>query len=285
MPYRHPGQAFIQQQGPLLGPAAVERYGDFLRQAAGLGAEPPISLDRIYTHFAIPIPRQAPLQEQQGLLVDGESGLILIKEDDPRVRQRFTEGHELMELLFDAQTQQVEPRQAQPQAASFCPEGAYKERLCDRGAAALLMPAASFGARLGNLGMSLQTGRALAATYQTSLLATLLRMVQLSPSGAQALVMWQLGWQTPTQQAEGKLPPQLRPAWQALSPAWSLGRLSPSQGAAAGSVVALAPQFDQPLRGTEVWQFDGELRRCYVEALPLRSGRRRSVLALVQLLA
>ncbi len=285
MPYRHPGYAFLEHHGPLSGEADVEAYGNFLRRSAQLDDDrPPVSLERIYTCFGIPIPRQAPLQDQQGILVDGDSGLILIKEDDPLVRRRFTEGHELMELLFDAHYQQEGlPQETAPQRGGFNPEGAYKERLCDRGAAALLMPEASFRARLQMLSMSLQTGRALAKDYQTSLVATLLRMVQLS-GGAHALVMWRLGWATAAEKAKGSEPPLLRPGWQAFSASWSVGRLGREQVAGPGSVVAIAPQLGQPLTGTEVVMVGGVERRCHLEVLPLRGGRQQCVLALVHLL-
>jgi Zn-dependent peptidase ImmA (M78 family) len=280
MPYRHPGHAFLAQAGPLRGEVDLEHYGDFLRRSAQLeDHQPPVSLDRIYTCFGIPIPRQAPLQEQQGILVDGDSGLILIKEDDPLVRRRFTEGHELMELLFDAHHQQLEVQLGQ----GFQAEGRYKERLCDRGAAALLMPREPFQARLQMLSMSLQTGRALAQVYQTSLVATLLRMVQVT-GGAHALVMWRLGWATAAARAKGSEPPQLRPGWQAQSEAWTAGRLPREQPATLGSVVAIAPQLNQPLTGTEQVTFALGRRRCHIEALPLRGGRQQCVLALMHLL-
>jgi len=284
MPYRHPGHAFLDCSGPLRDEADVERYGDFLRQSAQLDDNcPPVSLERIYTCFGIPIPRQAPLQDQQGILVDGDSGLILIKEDDPLVRRRFTEGHELMELLFDAHHQREGlPQETAPQRGGFNPEGAYKERLCDRGAAALLMPKAPFRARLKMLGLSLQTGRALAQDYQTSLIATLLRMVQLS-DGAHGLAMWRLGWKSAAKKTQGAEPPQFRPGWQAFSSGWSGGRLSMGQAATSGSVVAIAPQLNQPLTGTETVALATGLRRCHLEVLPLRGGQQR-VLALMHLL-
>lgn len=282
MPYRHPGHAFLDHQGPLQSEADVEQYGNFLRQSAQLDDDrPPVSLERIYTCFGIPIPRQAPLQDQQGILVDGDRGLILIKEDDPLVRRRFTEGHELMELLFDAHHQREGlPQETAPQRGGFKAEGDYKERLCDRGAAALLMPEASFRARLQKLSMSLQTGRALAQDYQTSLMATLLRMVQLS-SGAHALIMWRLGWATPQDKARGNQPPQLRPGWQAFSPAWSIGKLPQRQIAKPDSVVAIAPQLGQPLTGTEKIMIGGVEQRCHLEVLPLLGGRQQCVLALM----
>ena len=286
MPYRHPGYAFLEQHGPLQQAEDVEQYGVFLRQSAQIDDyAPPVSLERIYTCFGIPIPRQAPLQDQQGILVDGDSGLILIKEDDPLVRRRFTEGHELMELLFDAYHQHsaadLSPRNQS--LGSFKAEGAYKERLCDRGAAALLMPGSSFRARLHMLNMSLQTGRALAQAYQTSLMATLLRMVQLS-SGAHALVMWRLGWATREEKTRANQPPRLRPSWQAFSPNWSAGRLNSNQVADTASVVAIAPQLGQPLTGTEALDLGNQTKRCHLEVLPLRSGKQQCVLSLLHLL-
>lgn len=101
--YRHPGQVFMSRYGLLHNHEGVFQYVDFLRQEAGLSDEPPVKLSLNYRHFGIPTPLRAPLSDQQGILVDSDAGVILIKEDDPLKRQRFTEGHELMELLFDAQ--------------------------------------------------------------------------------------------------------------------------------------------------------------------------------------
>ena len=58
---------------------------------------------KVYAAFGMPIPFRVLLEDQQGILLNSFTGMILIREGDPVVRQRFTEGHELMELLFDAQ--------------------------------------------------------------------------------------------------------------------------------------------------------------------------------------
>lgn len=279
MPYQHPGHAFIAQQGPLQRGADVERYGDFLLSAAGLSHEPPVDLEQIYRHFGMPLPCRAPLIEQQGILVDGDRGLILIKADDPAVRQRFTEGHELLELLFEAQAQQATGWQVQ---------GDRKERLCDRGAAALLMPQASFAPRLTNLGVSITTAKTLAQDYRVSLLATLVRMMQLG-EGAHCLVVWRLGWATAAEKSAGTLPPQLRVWWRSPTPAWQAPLPAANQGVVEGSVVAIAQRMDQFLTGTESWPEPALLQpeppastplRCSVEAMPLKIGKRRCVVSL-----
>jgi len=151
-PYCHPGRAFLSRHGMVQCEQDVFRYVQFLCQEAGLDDQPPIDLTQIYQHFGIPTPLRAPLEEQQGILVDSNNGIILIKEDDPLVRQRFTEGHELMELLFDAQ--------AEASSSSCLPAWSeqHKERLCDRGAAALLMPESSFVPKLQQLGLPSKPG-------------------------------------------------------------------------------------------------------------------------------
>ncbi len=103
--YRHRGYVFLSRHGALRHEEDVYLYIDFLRRESGMSDDPPIDFSLIYQCFGIPTPVRVPLDEQQGILLDSSTGMILIKENDPIVRQRFTEGHELMELLFDAQTE------------------------------------------------------------------------------------------------------------------------------------------------------------------------------------
>jgi hypothetical protein len=120
-----------------------------------------------------------------GLLLNPNSGIIFVDSDDPLTRQRFTEAHELMEMLFA-----VGSRAAGWRARSLFSTSA-KERLCDEGAAELLMPLSTFGAYVNEWGVSLETGKKLANLYQVSLTAALFRTVQLGP-GRHALVLWRL---------------------------------------------------------------------------------------------
>lgn len=270
MAYRHPGHWFVAEQGPLTSEADVMQYVAFLRRVAGLGLEPPIDLGRIYAAFGMPVPLRAPLADQQGILVDGDRGLILIKEDDPVVRQRFTEGHELMELLFEAQVQ-VRTQLGQ----GYQPEPEYKETLCDRGAAMLLLPEESFGSRLRKLGVSLTTARMLAGQYQVSLLATLRRMMDCG-SGGYCLVVWRLVPEGSTY--------ALRVWWRSPMADWGGGFVPWNKSVERTSVIHLAHKLGQSCQGSESLTFGAGPLRCYVEAQPMMIGRQAAVLSLVQFL-
>ncbi|UBF30324.1 ImmA/IrrE family metallo-endopeptidase (plasmid) [Kovacikia minuta CCNUW1] len=276
--YRHPGQAFLSRYGALQREQDVSRYVEFLRQEAGLGDTPPIDLSLIYRHFGIPTPRRAPLDEQQGILVDSRTGMILIKEDDPLVRQRFTEGHELMELLFDAQEQ--------ARTESFLPNWSAdrKERLCDQGAADLLMPQTSFLPRLNELGLSLSTGRSLAALYQTSLLATLVRMVQYG-TGEHALVLWHhaLTQRESAQTASSsiKAKKKLRIWWSIRTDDWRGGFIPKHKSIAPDSLIAKTHLKGHHHSGTETIHLGWGEVRCQVEAIPIAFGDQSCVLSLL----
>lgn len=275
--YSHPGHAFLSRyQGEAALPM-VMAYGTFLLSAAGLSDEPPIDLTAIYRHFGMPVPLRAPLVDQQGILVDGNAGLILIKADDPVVRQRFTEGHELMELLFDAQEQALAGQSPKWQETE-------KERWCDRGAAELLMPGSSFLPQLKSLGMSLPTGQTLAQLYTTSLVATLLHMIQHTP-GSYALVMWRPAHSNQDLAKAGKvksLPPKkLRIWWRSCSSGWTGGFIPKNKSVTASSLVAQTYRTGQPRMGSEQLNLGAHSIRCYVEAMPMQSGDQSCVLSLL----
>lgn len=276
MPYRHPGEVFLSRYGTLQTEADVSRYVEFLRQEAGLSDDPPVSLSPIYNHFGIPTPRRAPLDEQQGILVDSRTGIILIKEDDPLVRQRFTEGHELMELLFDAQEQAGKD--------SFLPKGSAdrKERLCDQGAADLLMPHTSFLPRLDALGLSLSTGRSLAALYQTSLLATLVRMMQYG-AGEHALVMWHPALTQTESARSANAQKKLRIWWSIRTHGWQGGFIPKHKSIAPDSLIASTHCKGQPHNGSETIHLGWGTIKCQVEAMPMQLGEQSCVLSLLHL--
>lgn len=187
--YLNPGKLFISRYGPANDGSSIARYADFLRRESGIDDHPPVDLARIYRHFGIPTPRRIPLPGQPGLLLNPESGIIFISANDPTTRQRFSEAHELMELLFAAQspTQSWRSRGRSPFSAKA------GESLCEEGAAELLMPLSTFAPYLHRWGVSLETGQRLAELYEVSLTAALLRTVRYGP-GRHALVLWQLAW-------------------------------------------------------------------------------------------
>lgn len=259
----------------------VLRYVDFLRQAAGLSDEPPVDLALVYQHFGIPTPLRAPLSDQQGILVDSDAGVILIKEDDPLVRQRFTEGHELIELLFDATERSLGEIEVKPRWNE-----SEKEQLCDQGAADLLMPRSSFAPRLHDLGISLTTARTLANLYQTSLLATLVRMLQYG-LGTYALVMWHYALKR--EEVELSTPsilPQkkLRVWWRTWTNTWTYGFIPKNKSIPPDSLISLAERTRLPQSGTEVLNLGRGPILCQVEAMPLQIGNKSCVLSLLRLL-
>lgn len=278
-PYQHPGRMFLSRYGPLQREEDVFRYVDFLRQESGVEDAPPIALSHIYQHFGIPEPLRAPLDEQQGILLDSNTGIILIKEGDPVVRQRFTEGHELMELLFDAQAQAMRdsalPNWSEP----------HKERLCDQGAAELLMPQSSFVPQLNEMGISLKTGRSLATLYQTSLLATLVRMMQYG-TGNCALVMWHCALKpSEAKQRRPVLKSQkkLRVCWKIQTQDWAGGFIPKDKSIPHESIISYAYTTGQPQQGTETIDFRGGAILCEIEAMPMRIGDRSCILSLLHL--
>jgi len=277
--YRHPGQAFIARYGGIQIEQDVQRYVEFLRQEAGLSNEPPIHLDAIYQHFGMPAPLRAPLTDQQGILVDSQTGIILIKEDDPGVRQRFTEGHELMELLFDAQEQL-----GQEVAATWEIDEGRKEQLCDRGAADLLMPQSSFVPRLQELGISLDTGCALASLYQTSLLATLIRMMQYGTS-AHALVMWHYALK-PTELKrlkDGEPEPRkkLRVWWRTWTKGWRSHFIPKDKSISLDSPIYRAYRTGRVERAVACLDLGQGKINCQVEAMPMQIGVKDCVLSVL----
>jgi Zn-dependent peptidase ImmA (M78 family) len=281
--YQHPGYAFLNRYGSLQGESDVFHYVEFLRQSAGLIDQVPIDLSLIYQSFKIPTPVRVPLEEQQGILLDSFNGIILIKEDDPVVRQRFTEGHELVELLFDAQDDVAKSLKL-PQ---FDPN--RKEKLCDAGAAELLMPRSHFMPQLKQVGVSLETGRSLAKLYQTSLLATLIRMVELA-TGQHALVVWHVDLKPSQRQAqveaterpENERPEKkLRIWWRVTSSRWKGGFIPRDKSIGDESAIAQALLTGLPQSGSEQVDLGWGQCFCRVEAMPVQIGDKPCVVSLL----
>ena len=186
MTYINPGSEYVRIHGLLAGVEDVMRYAAFLRSEAGVSDEPPIDLSRIYEKFSIPVPRRAELPGQQGLLLNPDTGLIIINENEIETRQRFTEAHELMELMFSEM----------PGSNSWAArdDGKFKrgkkEALCNRGAAELMMPRSSFLPRVVEQGVSISTADQLAEEFHVSPTAVTVNMGRIGP-GEHTVVLWQ----------------------------------------------------------------------------------------------
>jgi len=96
----HPGKLYLERLGSIQSADDILGFAEFLRKESGLDGMLPVDISAIYAHFGIPRPQYVPLPGQQGLLVDAERGIIAINSRDPGTRQRFSEAHELAEMLF-----------------------------------------------------------------------------------------------------------------------------------------------------------------------------------------
>lgn len=186
-PYINPGRSFIERhQLPDLGSELqgyVERFATYLREESGVGHTPPIDLDGICSHFGVTL-ANAPLGSASGGGSFGPDGLIVINEEDPETRRRFTKGHEIMELLFAA----LKEARVSDEVWQHL-SGQTKERLCDRGAAVLLIPLSPLIALYEADGLSIPAIQSTAQSFGASPLATLIRAVEDGP-GCHALVGW-----------------------------------------------------------------------------------------------
>ncbi|MEI7831633.1 MAG: ImmA/IrrE family metallo-endopeptidase [bacterium] len=181
--FRNPGKEYLSKYSFPTSPTDLAGYTVFLRHESGVGDGPPVDLQHICHHFGMPTPKLAPLEDQQGVLVCPDRGIVIIKENDPHTRQRFTLAHELAEFLFDHQNN----------LAGGISLGDWwrsdKEKYCDQCAADLLMPDTTFLPRLAQLGISMDAASHLAKEYDTSFSATMLKMVRCA-QGSHLMIVW-----------------------------------------------------------------------------------------------
>jgi hypothetical protein len=143
-------------------------YARYLLDSSGAWALP-VPLDRIRTHHGFHR-RSAPLP-QRGFLLDDT---IFINSDDPLVVQRFSEAHELMESLAAALASEASSRLPSDVRVKFRRD---KERWCEQGAAELLLPSELVFPLVPSVGLTLAESQKLSRLCQTSLTATIRRML------------------------------------------------------------------------------------------------------------
>lgn len=191
MSFIHPGRLYLRKRGAIESAEDIFNYADFLRVEAGVDGVIPVDIDGIFQHFGIPTPKFAPLPDQQGLLFNAESGIIIINSEDPATRQKFSKAHELVELLFAEL----------PQGLSLGGgwflhrPGGFKEKmketLCNQTAADLLMPPSEIQTRIQLYGSNFDSGRLIATDFEVSLSAALVQIARLS-SDSCAVILWQM---------------------------------------------------------------------------------------------
>jgi Zn-dependent peptidase ImmA (M78 family) len=120
--------------------AALERYADALRREAGQDTLP-VDVELIASVLGVRLRREH-TRDFAGRLHAEQDGRLVVSLNaaDPPVRQRFTCAHELMHTAFAGFARGEGAPAAAPPALRSSP--GEEERLCDAGAAALLMPRA-----------------------------------------------------------------------------------------------------------------------------------------------
>jgi hypothetical protein len=142
-------------------------YSVFLLNESG-ALELPVPLRRI--REKIELARHITPLDQRGFLL---SNNIFINSDDARSIQRFTEAHEIMELLTSTLESAKKYQIRNPDK---------KEKLCEYGASELLMPTILVKPIISEIGLSLSGGTELANLCQTSLTAAIRKILSLDLS-------------------------------------------------------------------------------------------------------
>jgi Zn-dependent peptidase ImmA (M78 family) len=189
MTFINPGHLFLKKHGKVETADDVFAYVVFLRNESGLDGLIPVDLAIIFERFQIPKPIQKPLPGQQGLLLDAENGIIVINSNDPASRQKFSQAHELVELLFNTLPQYKELGNGWLLKRPGGFKESMKEYLCNWAAAILLMPQDYVDNRINQYGINFECARVISAECEISLSAALVHLARTS-SGNHSVVLW-----------------------------------------------------------------------------------------------
>jgi hypothetical protein len=181
---RGPGYDFIERYEhglPQTRPAlarCVKAFGAFLRRVTNQANQARVDLGLIFTHFGLhstPVDFKANTLEIEGANLT-EMGFILFDDSDPATRQRFTQAHELIECLVTA----LRGNKSSSSVRKYL-EGTKKEKLCNWGAARLLMPTGMVRATVKPHKIGILEAERVAQAFGTSRLSTVRRMVNIYP--------------------------------------------------------------------------------------------------------
>jgi len=292
--YRNPGRVFINQCGlPKRAsnlPAYVERYADFLLEAVDYSGLSPVDVRAICDHFGI-THSDSELPERTEGTSDGQLGMILVNQDRPEVRRRFTRGHELVELLFSALMESPVSDEVWHHLT-----GNHKESLCNQGAAFILMPNRLVSNHLQQFEVTIESAYHLAEKFQTSLLASMIRMVRESRD-RHALIFCKYALKPKELRTSGNSaqlslgdaffsPPRkkLRVQWVRRSPQLE-AFLPKHKSIQDNSIVHKSISTREALKGMEQFDLESFCEECFIETLPTILGGEEGVLALIRVLS
>lgn len=187
----HPGKLFIEIHKNVESLEDVFVYTEFLRAESGINGNLPVDLSAIFNHFQIPIPIQKPLSGIQGLLLDKDRGIIILNSADPSSRQKFTQAHELIELLFSVLLNGRELGNGWKLNKPGGFKESTKEFICNLAAANLLMPLGYMTTLIKQQGVNFGCARVISSECEISLSAALVQLARISP-GNHSVVLWAL---------------------------------------------------------------------------------------------
>lgn len=273
-PYLHPGRLFLEQHDIPTSEDDIVSYTDFLREQSRAGKYPPIGLRAIHWHFGIKL-AILPLPPGTHGFADHLKGIIYVRQDDEEPRQRFTQAHELIEILYCACEES-----SQWEDSIFCQMLPQKERLCHKGAAALLMPQDSFVNDLSYLPVSLQTASQLAQKYETSFTAAVHRMVNLCPQKCLMVVWREKSKSEDNSSKRGMTPTSLEIWW--AEPSKSMSYIVSGQIISTKSIIWNTYITGQLQSGLEQLRLDNRINTFLVEAKRITFGNIVCVLSVIQ---
>ena len=166
----NPGIAFLRTHRGENAEELIAAYAQYLLHESE-ACQIPVSLGRIIKHFRLQS-YKAPLPGSRGLTTPDLD--IFVNVDDTNTVQRFSVAHELMELLLIALKNEGCSWMSE---VMFAKLWGAKERLCELGAAELLMPMDLFKPLVQREGVSMGTAEKLANLCRVSLTAAFRRVV------------------------------------------------------------------------------------------------------------
>lgn len=286
----NPGIAFLRTHRAETAEELVVTYAQYLLRKSQ-AYRIPVSLKHIIKHFGLQR-HSAPLPGSRGLTTPKLDIFVNIDDDD--TVQRFSLAHELMELLFIA---------LKDEGCSWMSEVMFeklwrvKERLCELGAAELLMPMDLFKPLVQQEGVSMGTAEKLANLCKVSLTATLRRVVDTDLAKC-AVIRWRFT-HSKTQFVPSKIgqlplfgdadsmdpPKKLRVERVYVSPSVRATKtfIPPEKSVNDSTLIFRAYDEGVPTAGYDDLDLARLRGRYYTENRPIKIGGERRVLSLVYL--
>lgn len=290
-----PGYRFIQRYERGL-PASqtdlaecISAYVEYLLKESGQEDSPPIDLKTILDRFSLEVVEGS--LKESSLDIEGMNlaslGMIMVDDSDIHTRQRYTQAHELIENLILALEGNEYPSTLLPYI-----EGTKKERLCDWGAARLLMPLRWFHADVQRRGIGIESAEIIATRFDTSRLATLRHMVSCYPRRC-GLVVWRRAHKPTEKRSRPALnqpslwggqvrgpEKKVRVHWTAFGRAARRYHVPRHQSISGESLIARALEDGELKRGRERVDL-GDLKGTFeIEAAPFSAGGEPRVVSL-----